>query len=165
LKSGSRGSNGNGKVHDSSTYDKKYGNDNECYKCHNKGYPATHFPKKPSDDDDLSLVSTASSIKKLKKDLKSIKKSFTTVNTQLAQLKEADSDISESEGDEEALHFQVDQALQFAQVNNKFEPRIAKLFKQTGSSIKLDIREVILLDSQSNMHLFCNATLISKTSN
>jgi hypothetical protein len=78
-------------------------------------------------------------------------------------LKEADSDISESEG-EESSHFQVHQALQFAQANKKFEPRIAKLFKKSGSSIKFDIKEVILLDSQSTMDLFCNAALVSKTS-
>jgi hypothetical protein len=47
-------------------------------------------------------VSTASSVKKPKKDLKYIKKAFTTVNTQLAQLKEAVSAISESEGEDEA---------------------------------------------------------------
>jgi hypothetical protein len=78
-----------------------------------------HCPKKPSDDDDRSTANAASSVKKLKKDIKSIQKAFTTVNTQLAQLKEADSDISESEG-EEASHFQVDQALQFAQLDKKF---------------------------------------------
>jgi hypothetical protein len=93
---GNQSSSGNGKGRDSSTYDKKYWNDKECYKCHNKGHPATHCPKKPSDDNDCSTASAASSIKKLKKDLKSIEKAFTTVNTQLAQLKEADSDISES---------------------------------------------------------------------
>jgi hypothetical protein len=76
-------------------------------------------------------------------------------------LKEADSDISESEG-QEASHFQVDQALQFAQIDKKFEPRIAKLFKQAGSSIKLDLKEVIHLDGQSTMDLFCNAALVSK---
>jgi hypothetical protein len=65
-------------------------------------------------------------------------------------LKEANYYISESEG-EEALHFQVDQAIQFAKLDKKFEPRIAKLFKQAGSSIKLDIKEVILLDGQSTM--------------
>jgi hypothetical protein len=43
----------------------------------------------------------------MKKDLKSMKKAFTTVNTQIALLKEADSDISESEGDESASHYQV----------------------------------------------------------
>jgi hypothetical protein len=109
-------------------------------------------------------VSTASSFKKLKKDLKSINKAFTMVNIHLVQLKEADSDISESEGDKEASHFQVDQAVQFAQVDKKFEPRIVKLFKQVGSSIKLDLREVILLDSQSTMDLFCNEALVIKTS-
>jgi hypothetical protein len=98
----------NGKCHDSSTYDKKYWNDKECYKCHNTGHPSMHCPKKPSDDDDHSTASAASSVKKLKKDPNSIKKAFTTFNTQRAQLKEADSDISESEG-EEASHFQVDQ--------------------------------------------------------
>jgi hypothetical protein len=95
---GNRSSSGNGKGRDSSTYDKKYWKDKECYKCHKKGHPAMHCPKKPSDDDDLSTTSAAISLKKFKKDLKSIKKAFTTVNTQLAQLKEADSDISDSEG-------------------------------------------------------------------
>jgi hypothetical protein len=95
---GNRFSRGNGKVSDSSTYDKKYWNDKECYKCHNKGHPATHCPKKPSDNDDRSTASAASSVKKLKRDPKSIKKAFTMVNTQLAQLKEVDSEISESEG-------------------------------------------------------------------
>jgi hypothetical protein len=53
----------------------------------------------------------------------------------------------------------MDVALQFAQVENEFEPRIAKLFKQAGSKIKPDLREIILLDSQSTMDLFCNAAL------
>jgi hypothetical protein len=97
---GNRGSNGNVKVHDSSTYDKKYWTDKECYKCLKKGHPATHCPKKPREDDERSTASTAISIKKLKKDLKSIKKYFTTINAQLAQLKEATYDISESEGEE-----------------------------------------------------------------
>jgi hypothetical protein len=128
-----------------------------------KRHPATHCPKKPRDDDDRSTASAASSNKTLKKYLKSIKKVFTTVNTQLAQLKEADYDIYESEG-EEVSHFQVDQDLQFVQLDKKFEPRIAKLFKQAGSSIKLDLKEVILLESQSTMDLFCNTALVSNIS-
>jgi hypothetical protein len=58
----------------------------------------------------------------------------------------------------------VHQALQFAQLDKNFKPRIAKLFKQAGSSIKLDLKEVILLNSQSTMDLFCNAALVSKIS-
>jgi hypothetical protein len=78
-------------------------------------------------------------------------------------LKEAESDISDSEGEDEASHFQMDVSPQFAQVKKEFEPRIAKLFKQAGSTVKIDLREVILLDSQSTMDLFCNTALVSKT--
>jgi hypothetical protein len=43
------------------------------------------------------MMSTASRVNKLKKDLKSINKALTTVNTQLAQLKDVDYDTSDSE--------------------------------------------------------------------
>jgi hypothetical protein len=119
---GGRGSdrsyNGNGKGHESSTYDKKYWKDKECYKYHKMGHPATNFGKKSNsnEDDDSSAAATVNSVKKLQKDIKSTRKAFTTVNTQLEKLKEAESDISESEGKDEASHFQMDAALQFAQV-------------------------------------------------
>jgi hypothetical protein len=57
----------------------------------------------------------------------------------------------------------MDAALQFAQVEKEFEPRIAKLFKQAGLSVKIDIREIILLDSNYTMDIFCNADLVRKT--
>jgi hypothetical protein len=42
----------------------------------------------------------------------------------------------------------------------EFEPWIAKLFKQThGTKIKLDLKKVILLDSQSTMDLICDPAL------
>jgi hypothetical protein len=125
-----------------------------------------HIAEKKSNsnnDDDSSAVATVNSVKKLQKDIKSVRKAFTTVNTQLEKLKGAESDISESEGEDEASHFQMDAALQFVQVKKEFEPRIAKLFKQAGLSVKIDLREIILLDSQSTMDLFCNSALVSKT--
>jgi hypothetical protein len=99
---------------------------------------------------------------------------------------EADSDISDSEaskGDSQGdSHFQFDvDGFQFAQVATEFEPQIAQLFKQAwtntkkirkdsklaqaphSTAIKLDLREVILLDSQSTMDLFCNRALVKKT--
>jgi hypothetical protein len=48
-------------------------------------------------------------------------------------------------------------------VDKECEPTIVNLFKQAGSSVKIDLREVILLDSQSTMDLFCNAALVSNT--
>jgi hypothetical protein len=130
------------------------------------GHPATHCSKNSNsnDDDDSSAAATINSVKKLLKDIKYTRKAFTTVNTQLEKMKEAKSDISESKGEDEASHFQMDVALQLAQVEKEFEPRISKLFKQAGSKIKLDLREIILLDSQSTMDLFCNSVLVSNTS-
>jgi hypothetical protein len=135
-----------------------------CYKCEKKEHPANKCPKKSNnDDDEKSVASAASSVKKLKKDFKSMKKAFTTVNTQLEKLKETDSDLSGSEDFDDQSYFQMDAPIQFAQVDKEFEPTIANLFKQAGSLVKIDLREVILLDSQSTMDLFCNAALVSKT--
>jgi predicted nucleic acid-binding Zn-ribbon protein len=80
------------------------------------GHPATHCGKKSNsnEDDDISAAATVNNVKKLQKDIKSMKKAFTMVNTQLEKLKEAKSNISESEGEDEASHFQMDAALQFA---------------------------------------------------
>jgi hypothetical protein len=129
------------------------------------GHPATHCVKKSNsnDDDDSSASATVNSVKKLQKDIKSMRKAFMMVNTKLEKLKEAESDISESEGEGEASHYQMDVALQFAQVEKEFKPKISKLFKQAGLSVKIDLREIILLDSQSTTDLFCNSALVSKT--
>jgi hypothetical protein len=57
----------------------------------------------------------------------------------------------------------MDAALQFVQVDKEFEPTIADLFKQACSLVEIDLREVVLLDSQSTMDIFCNASLVRKT--
>jgi hypothetical protein len=38
-----------------------------------------------------------------------------------------------------------------------------KLFKQAGLSVKIDLREIFLLESQSTMDILCNAALVIKT--
>jgi hypothetical protein len=73
------------------------------------------------------------SVKKLKKDFKSMNKDVTTVNAQLKKLKEADYDLYGSEDDDDQSHFQMDAALQLAQVDKEFGPTIENLFKQAGS--------------------------------
>jgi phage shock protein A len=77
------------------------------------GHPATHFGKKSNsnEDDDRFAAATVNSVKKLQKDIKSTRKAFTTVNAQLEKLKEAESDISESQGEDEASHFHMDAVL------------------------------------------------------
>jgi hypothetical protein len=89
-----------------------------------------------------------------------MKKAF----TQLQKVKEADSDISDSNASEGDSHFQcMHDDFQLTQVEQEFEPQIAKLFRQawTKRHVKLDLREIILLDSQSTMDLICNCTLVT----
>jgi hypothetical protein len=115
-KRGGRGS-GYGNNNESSTYAKKWWKSKECYRCQKKGHPVTHCPKSDKDNGKKSMASTAINVNKLKKYFKTMKKAFTMVNAQCALMKEVDSDISESDGDEENSHFQVDDALQFAHVD------------------------------------------------
>jgi hypothetical protein len=76
-----RSYNGNGNDHESRNYDKKYWKDKECYKCHKMGHPATHCRKKSNsnEDDDSSAAAMVNSVKKVQKDIKSMRKAFTTV--------------------------------------------------------------------------------------
>ena len=94
------------------------------------------------------------SVTKLTKDFKKTKKAF----TKLQQLQESYSDLSDDNDEKENPHFQIsDMGFQFTQLNREFKPHIVKLFNQAQDfNNKLDLREIILLDSQSTMDFFCN---------
>jgi hypothetical protein len=61
--------------------------------------------KSNNDDDEKSVASAAISVKKLKKDFKSMRNASTTVNIQLEKLKEDHSYLSGSEDDDDQSHF------------------------------------------------------------
>ena len=116
------------------------------------------------DDDNKSRTSASSNdrVKKLEKEINTIKKNFHYVNTQLAHLKESNSDLSDSDTEEDS-HFQHAESdvgkhsFQFSQMDAEFEPQIAHLFKQSSNSrdtAELDLREIILLDSLLTMDIF-----------
>ena len=83
-------------------------------------------------------------------------RAFTTVNTQLQQLKEDASDLSNSEEEDEASHFQIsnrivsESAFQLSKLNEGLEPHIINIFNQSaghnvGIKTTPDLREVIIL--------------------
>ena len=137
---------------------KKHWKDKECYGYGKKGHPSSHCPKEKKKDDDDN-ASTAASIKKLTKELKGMKKQFTTIRTQLKSHEE-ESDLSDSEDeDDDNMAFQCEvEQFQFAQLEPKFNLRIEALLKQLEKDHPrdLDLRRVWLLDSQSMTNLFCD---------
>jgi hypothetical protein len=173
------------------TFDKKYWQDKECYNCHKKGHPSSHCKESKNNDTDDKTVSSktskssksskssktskASKTNSINKAQKRLKKSFATLSTKIDEL-ENESDLSDSESDEEGdSHFQTGTLTGYQMMQHEttlqqtFEKRNADvLFKLGGSKTKLDLRKVVLLDSQSTMDLFCNPHLVkevTKTSN
>ena len=173
-------------------YDVAYWKDKECYKCKKKGHPANHCKSKTSSSDDRSVRSSRSSqslssqdLKKLRKDLKHSKKSFATLQDRIEELE--DEDLTDSdESNEEDSHFQYGSETGFQMVqivSDTYEPQdqitgVEQVFHQqfetrnqealfnqkNKSKMNLDLRNVILLDSQSTMDLFCNPDMVHKIS-
>jgi hypothetical protein len=115
-------------------YDKEYWKDKECYHYHKKGHPSSHCRTKKSNDsseshkktgnqkndDDKSRSSKSSKTSSISKLQKKMKKSFATMETKIQELEKEDSDITDSDGDdEEASHFQYDDAIGFQMVKHE----------------------------------------------
>ncbi len=163
------GAGGNGRS--GKDYNKEYWKDKECFKCGEKGHPAVACPKEgtTSNSNDDDEKSAAASVKKLAKSMKTMNKKLSAINAQLGDLQENASSVSASD-EEGSLNAQFaelgSEQFQFAQVEPlMFEPAIERLFKQSASSRPkdLDLRKVLLIDSQSTVDLFCDPSLCSET--
>jgi hypothetical protein len=110
---GGRGGRG-GKGQSTVTFDKEYWKDKTCFNCSEKGHPSSSCTKAAVAKDNAS-ASIVHSIKKLPKDTKNLKKAF----TQLQKTGKQDSDLSDSESEEEDSHFQFDDGFQFTQMKVK----------------------------------------------
>ena len=134
---------------DPKDYDKEWWKDKECYRCGKKGHPATACTvKPPSDDDDKSswLSKFSSNAITL------IQKSMNTMGKAMTQLGKAanfDNNLFE-----EQLHAQLGivsaewQGLQYS-----FATRILSMRNQ--------LRNQLLLDNQSSVHIMCNPKFVT----
>jgi len=167
-KGGKGGGNGKGtdEKSDKPLYNKKFFADKECFNCGKLGHPADAClnpskdskadekkkkggKKKTDDDDDTSVVSLS---KKFQKGLRSMQKTL----AQIAEKADDNLDLSEEES-----HFQF----LFAQLQQLklSHPRTAAVLKQSHPSLhKINMKEMILLDSQSTIDVFYNKKLLGK---
>ena len=99
--------------------------------------------------------SSITSLKKIAKDTNKMSRAFPTVSTQLQNLKEADSDLYDSEDEYETSHFNMAKInfgksdFQFAHLDEEFNSHIASIFnhiygRNFGIKIKPNLREVTL---------------------
>ena len=113
--------------------------------------------KKLLEDIDDSSISSKSTKNKMEEIEKSMRKQFTQLKAQL----EGSSDY-DKESDGEQSHFQCVQ--HFSLANHFVSPGKANdlSLKQSNGKMKdLPLRDIILLDNQSTMSLFCNRNLVS----
>jgi hypothetical protein len=133
---------------------KDFFKDRECFICNKKGHPAAKCPsrKKSTDSDDSSISSKSSKIEELEKKMK---KQFTQLK---AQLEDDDKDLDANE--QSTLQF-----IHFSLANHCLSPgerNLAISMKQSrGTLDDLYLREVILLNNQSMMSLFCNWQMVT----
>ena len=158
---------------DNKKFDKRYWNDKECYKCGKKWHPVSCGKNYEDDNDNITETNAIrASVKNLTKDVKKTTIAFTSLNTQLQQLKEDNSDLYDSGEEDKASHFKISEnsGFQLSQLNEEFEPQIVNFFnhsdgRNVGINTKLDLLEVILLDSHSTIYFLCRQYLLEKTTN
>jgi hypothetical protein len=140
--------------------DKKFFADKECFNCGKTGHGAKNCPNKKSKgddaDDNSSISSKSSKIDKIKKQIKEANKQFTQM---LFKIEAEDEDSS---SDEEQSHFQF---LHLCPANFHHSPdktlHELSMKQSKGKFADLNLQQVILLDNQSTMSLFCNKTMVS----
>jgi hypothetical protein len=134
---------------DPKDFDKEWWKDKECYRCGKKGHSATACSVKPlSNNDDKSICSS----KLASNAMAAIQKSMKTMGYAMTQIsKIADFD---DEYFEEQLHAQLGVVSVEAA---RSEPRSGYTF----ATRTLSLRNHLLLDNQSSVHIMCNPDFVN----
>jgi hypothetical protein len=138
-------------------YDKGFSKDKDCFQCGKKGHPKVACTVKtvPVDEEKSTkpALSTKSALsktllKEVGKTLSSITNVFQTMGKALSQVHEEISTLADDESFEEQSHAQIGMVM-CSKTSYSFA---------TG---KFSMRNYLLLDNQSLLHVFCNPQFVS----
>ncbi len=130
-------------------FDKEWWKDKECYRCGKKGHPASACSVKPlSNNDNKSICSS----KLASNAMAAIQKSMKTMGKAMTQISEI------ADFDDELFEEQLPAQLGVVSVEDaRSEPRSGYAF--TTSALLL--RNYLLLDNQSSVHIICNRDFVN----
>ena len=135
---------------DPKDFDKEWWKDKECYRCGKKGHPASACSVKPlrSDNDNKSIRSSKLAINVMA----AIQKSMKTMGkamTQISKIADFDDELFEEQSHAQLGVVSVEAV--------RSEPRSGYAF----ATRTLSLRNHLLLDNQSSVHIMCNLDFVN----
>ncbi len=130
-------------------FDKEWWKDKECYRCGKKGHPATACSVKPLSDNDNNLIHSS---KLASNAMAAIQKSMKTMGkamTQISKIANFDDELFEEQSHAQLGVVSVKAA--------RSEPRSGYTF----ATRTLLLRNHLLLDNQSSVHIMCNPDFVN----
>jgi hypothetical protein len=128
---------------DPKDFDKEWWKDKECYRCGNKGHPASACSVKPLSNNDDKLICSSKSASNA---MAAIQKSMKTMGKKIADF---DYELFEEQSHAQLGVVSVEDA--------RSEPRSEYAFATRA----LSLRTHLLLDNQSSVHIMCNPNFVN----
>ncbi len=154
---------GDNKEKESSEYDKEYFKDKMCFRCGKKGHPKSACTEKMAKDNESSRCNKSSksskstSNNKDKKIMARLSKGFKMMGKAMSQIHE-DSNISSDKGSTEHSHFTMAAVCGTAFTSESVSAVQGK--KYLFAAARLSLRNHVLLDNQSSVHVMCNPEFV-----
>jgi hypothetical protein len=134
---------------DPKVFDKEWWKDKECYRCGKKGHPASACSVKPlSNNDDKSIRSSklaSNAMAAIQKSMKTMGKAM----TQISEIADVDDKLFEEQSHAQLGVVSVEDA--------RSEPWSGYAF----ATRTLKLRNHLLLDNQSSVHIMCNPNFVN----
>ncbi len=134
---------------DPKNFDKEWWKDKECYRCGKKGHPASVCSVKPLSNNDDKLICSS---KLASNAMAAIQKSMKTMGKAMTQISEI------ANFDDKLFEEQLHAQLGVVSVKDaRSEPRSVYAF----ATRTLSLRNHLLLDNQSSVHIMCNPDFVN----